>query len=184
MPTYRRRAPKSDEQIRAESQGLKGQNYDRQLARAGVVVVDGTIYFMGVVLRSGQIVTNIHPELLVVGAGVTVAKVGIYTCAASTATLVASSADLGTAWHSGTGVKTHALSAAYTVPTDGLYYLALICKFSTTAPTFTMQNNAGGSGGVLSPGIRSHATLAAQTDLATPATVTSTSPLSYWVGWS
>lgn len=172
------RAQKAD--LLAQAQGFKGENFQRHLGAGGAAFVTGTVYYMGIVLCAGEVVSNLHTQISTLGAGISACKMGLYTKAG---VLVASTADLGTSWQS-TGTKTHALSAQYTVPTTDMYYIALFCTFVTTAPqplraTAVTGNAAGvGSGSML------FGAQTGQVDLPAPATVANGNQLGYWVAYS
>ena len=181
MPTVSLAAPKTEAQILAEGQGLKGQNYDRPLASNVTTVTDGTIYFVLVPLRQGDVVTNLHIAVNTASVASTVSKVGIYL--PSDSTRQALTADLGTSWQT-TGTKTHALTAPYTAPSTGVYWFAAIAKATTTLPTFARQSNLGGVDTAIGSGFAFMGQQTGQTDLIATATVSITTGLALWMGWS
>lgn len=167
--------------ILMRGQGLKGENFSRYFAQGGTAVVTGTVYYLGVPLVKGDVVTNILVRILTLGAGITANKVGLYDSAGN---LLATSADLGVSWQT-TGFKTHALTGAFTVTATGLYYIALFCTFTVTAPqpmrcaALTGSFDAVGTGVLL---------MAAQTGVATnlpnPGTLANSNGFAIWAGWS
>lgn len=171
--------------ISLAAQGLISQNLDRQSAGlTSSTMIDGTVYAMLVPLRAGDVVTNISLILNgPAGADVTASKVGLYSLAG---TLLASSADQGTAWQS-VGTKTVALASPYTVPATGGYYAALFAKATTTLPKpFCGAGSASQiNGAAIGSGAHPSGIMASQTDLPATATFTFTASLiSYWVGIS
>lgn len=174
-------APRS--QLALTAQGMIAETFQPHPGLANRSATDGTIFFVLLGLRAGDVIANVH---LVVGAagtgaGSTLAKVGLYN---TSGTRLAVSADLGNAWES-TGMKTHALSAAYTVTADGGYYVAAIAKNSTTVPSFR-----GGSSGAINDlaavgsGSIAAGTQAGQTDLPASATIGAANAVAMWFGVS
>ncbi len=163
-------------------QGLISQNFDRAASPAGLAGTSGTIYFMAVPLLAGDVVSNISVAVAVAGAGMTLSKLGLYSTAG---VLLASSADLGTAWHS-QGTKTAAMAVAYTVPTSGLYYAAFLGVTGTTMPTLLrgFSNTLAVAASAIGSGLAPTGAQKGQTDLVDPATITAASGIAYWVGVS
>lgn len=168
------------ESLLMQAENIKGQNFPRQAAAGTAIMVDGTAYFQGVGLVAGDIVTKIMVCVTTLGASVTLSKVGLYTTGGS---LLASSADQGTAWQS-TGIKEISLSSPFTVVTSGAYYLAVISKASVTLPTLLRGNSTGGASAAITGGVQAFGTQLAQTDLPSPATIASTAAIAYWTAWS
>lgn len=175
--------PKDYERLRAEAQGMIVQTSDRTACQNATICVDGTVYFTGVVLEAGMVITNLHLYVTTQGTNTDLSKVGIYSVSGATATRVAVSADLGNSWDS-SDTKTHALSAAYTVPTTGFYYFALVNSTNGGNLTIFLRNAGFGGYARIGSGAFPYGTTASQTDLATPLTVTATSPFAHWWGAS
>lgn len=167
--------------ILSDAQGLKGENFPRAAIVGGTISISGTVYYMLTPFRAGDRITNIHPHLTVAASGVTACKAGLY---AQDATQLASSADLGTSWQS-TGIKTHALSTPYIVPSDAALYIVLFHTVSTTAATIARCSAA--TGIWQTPSGSAPYVFAAQTglsDLPAPGTPANSNQLGFWVGWS
>lgn len=170
--------PQSPGEILARAEGLLGQNYDRQVIRALVAPTDGTVYFMLAPFRMGEIVTNLHLHIGVGGGTVTLSKMGLYK---TDGTRVALSADQGTGWQSAT-TKTAALTAPYTIPADGGYFIAFVAKASVSMPT--LGSVAGSAVTAVGSGAIPFLTQAGQTDLPSPAVFANVGSTGFWVGWS
>jgi hypothetical protein len=178
--TYYMSLPKrSRRDVLDAAQGLITQNFDRQLANANQVLVDGTAYFMAVGLRANDLVSNISIAVGTAGSAVTLSKVGLYK---KDGTRLAVSADQGTAWQS-VGVKTIALASPYTVPVDDGYYVAVVSKATTTLPALVRAQN-GLQMGAVGSGMAPAGVLAAQTDLPASATLSVFSTFGLWVAVS
>jgi len=114
--------------------GSKGETMDRVYCPEvnTTLCTTGQIYLQAIWLSAGTVVTNIS-----FSSATTAASVPTHYCFAlydSSRNLCGSTADqTSTAWAANT-VKTLALTAAYTVPTTGLYYLAFMVV-ATTVPT-------------------------------------------------
>lgn len=174
-------APRALDEINLAGEGLLSQNFDRILCSAGTIMVTQRVYFLLVPLRAGQVVTNAHVIVSTAGSTCTNTQVGLYD---TSGTRLAASADLGNSWES-TGLKTNAFSAAYTVASTGVYYVALQSVSAVTMPTLYRSPNAGiataeavGSGAAIFGAQSTQATLPAS------ATIGGTNMLGYWVGLS
>ncbi len=88
----------------------------------------GQMHAGAVYLFAGEVVANLGVDVQVAatGAAPTLIKLGLWTSAATPA-CVAVTADLSadTKWTS-TGKKVFALTGSYTVPTSGIYYIAIL----------------------------------------------------------
>lgn len=152
--------------VRAEGGGVA--TVPRQHTFAQTIMVGGTVYYVGVGLLAGDVITGISLSLTNAGVAMTLSKAGIYSPSGSR---VALSADQGTAWESA-GMKTAPLTASYTVPSNGHYYLAIVGA-GGTLPTVTRssaQSAASGFSTAIGTGIRPYAAEAGQADLPTTAT--------------
>lgn len=140
-------------------------------------LVDGTLHCVAVGLLAGDIITSISIYVNSLGVTLTLSKVGIYN---ASSVLVASSAELGTAWES-TGIKTNALSAPYVVPATGLYYSAVICKGATRPSVSRTTGSAlmGPTG--IGTGAAAYCGQTGQTDLPSTATLTATTMVAPWM---
>lgn len=166
--------------ILTRGQGFAGENFSRAQVASSGAMVSGTIYFQGVALLAGDVITNLHPRIITAGAGITACRVGLYDAAGNR---VAQSNDLGVSWQTG-GLKTNALSAPYTVPTTGMYYVALFCTFTTTAPAPARAGAVTGVFEAIGAGAMLEGTQAGQASLVTPATIANANQFAFWVGWS
>jgi hypothetical protein len=169
------------ELILANGQGLMGQNFDRQVGQGGVIAIDGTVYFMLVPLRAGDVVSSISVHVTTIGVTPTVSKVGLYS---KLGNLVASSAELGAVWTTAAGTKTSVFTTPFTVPADDVYYAAVVCK-AATLPTLLRGSNSTAfsavGNGAVPIGVQT-----GQTDLPASATITfgSGAPFAFWIGLS
>jgi len=125
----------------------KGETMDRNycVETNTTLTTTGQIYCQAIWLQAGTVVTNIA-----FCSATTAASVPTHYCFALYTTALAlcgSTADQTTgAWAANT-LKTLALTAAYTVPTTGLYYLAFMMT-ATTVPT--MKGGTARTDGTLS----------------------------------
>jgi hypothetical protein len=140
------------------------------------------VYFMLVPLRKGTVITNLYIGVTTGGTGTSLSKCGIYSVGGS---LLASSADQGTAWNTA-GALTVALTTPYTVTADAGHYVALVAKTATTMPTLLRAEPSGGGQAMnaIGSGAQAIGTQSGQTDLPTTATIGATSAIGFWMGWS
>ena len=171
---------KSIEDIMLDAQGLIAQPWDRSAPGAGQIMIDGTVYFMLVPLRAGQVITNISIVCTTTSAGLTISKVGLYK---TDGTRLALSADQTTSWQTA-GLKTVALTAAYTVPATGAYYTAIFAKTGTSMPTVYRTAVSSVAQTAVGTGLQPFGTQTGQTDLPSSATIGVGSGISYWTGLS
>lgn len=163
--------------IALAAQGVLSEPYDRGAANTGTALGSGTLYLVGVGLRQGDRVSGIAFRVATGGSGFTLAKVGLYH---RDGTLLASSADQGAAWAAVNTFNT-ALTSAYNVPADGLYYLAVLVTGSS--PPGLLRQNTGGFGGT--PVGSSAAPFAiggsGLSDLPSTATISQSGAVGYWI---
>lgn len=171
------------EQVALAGQGLVAETFPRAQAVNTQAMVSGIVYFVGLALLEGQVVTNMHTVFSVGGSSLTLSKVGLYTVSGVTATLVASSANLGTSWES-TGFKTHALTAPYVVPADAYYYAAMLAVGAAGMPTTLRATASTFITGVVAGFARPYGSLTAQTDLPASGDLGQTTPAAVWLGCS
>ena len=128
--------------------GLKAWNYPLALATgtvAAAVVSTGTVYLSEIALGYGQAFGNIYFDVTAAATGpsTTASFAGLYYINSSTsAALVASTAQIGSAIGTVTGFATLPLTASYTTTAAGLYYVGLVMG-ATTMPGF---RTIGGTG--------------------------------------
>lgn len=160
---------KSRTDLALATQGIISENFPRQGARGDTsIMVDGTVYYMSVGLRAGDIAAAVSVYVTVIGITPTLSKVGLYSKAG---VLLASSAELGAVWTTGTGQKTSVFSTAYTVPADDGYYVGLVCKASTL-PTLVRGNaNTGASGAAVGTGVVAFGSETGKSDLPAPGVI-------------
>lgn len=128
-------------QIMARSLGYFSETYQRGSTPTSGLMSDGTVYFCGIPLLAGDVVSTMISTCTVAASGATIAKMGLYTLGG---TLLASCADQSVAFGS-SGNKSAAMTTPYLVTTDGMYYAAIFAKVSTTMPTIArsgISNNA------------------------------------------
>ena len=131
MPVYRKRV-KSREDDRTTGRGYIAETVDFGLVAGTGTPLTGNIYVYPVYLYAGEIITNISYACIGAGTSVSRFELGLYD---STRTRVATTGDVKAALSANTFL-TSALSAAYTVPSDGIYYVAILETHTNTAPTF------------------------------------------------
>lgn len=178
MPEINYPVNPSRDQLRATGQGILSQPYDRQCGRSTTTLADGTIYFQGVGLLAGDVVTNVILQTNGTCAGLTLAKVGLYK---KDGTRLAISADQGAAWQAA-NIFVVAMTAAYTVPANDLYYLAIITKTGTSTPTVPVGLAAAPL--TVTGASPASGTMAAQTDLISNATISAANSVNIWLACS
>lgn len=162
---------RSTDDLLLSAQAILAETHSRQTSTmASTALVSGTAYFSAIVMRAGTVVTNITVSVSVAGAAVTLSKVGLFTTAGAQ---LAVSADQGTSWQT-TGNKTIAMATPYVVPTSGVYYVAAIAVFTSTAPALIRGSTGAGSilaGTAIGSGILPFGVQLVQADMPSPATI-------------
>lgn len=124
--------------------GFVSMNYQPATAAAGGSPTSQLIYAVAVPYRAGQVVTNL--VWLVATAAAGTVPTSIVTGLASSSAMLAQSAELknNAGWTS-LGIKPFALSAAYTIPSDGIYYHLFLQNgtWGTTALQLARATNQG-----------------------------------------
>lgn len=168
-----------DDAIKATAQGMLGQTFDRQMVRTIGALVSQRAYHVGVVLRTGQVITNVHVHVVTAaGAASTItAKVGLYD---KTGARLAVSANLTTAWES-TGMKTHAFTTPYVVLANDFYYVAILYNGSA-APDMPLASSTGIA--AVGAGVLPFGAVNTQTDLDATETIGNNTPVAWWAGLS
>lgn len=173
--------PLSDVSLTA--QGLKAQTFDRLVANVNTGKPDfATVYLMGIAIRAGSVIANMHIGVTQSGAGSSASFLGLYD---KTGALLTISANQGAAWDS-QGLKTVAVTT-YTAAATDYYYAGLVTTATSTTASILRAGGAGGQQIVtaIGTGVRPFATGGtAQTTLPATVTLSSTSPLGFWVGVS
>lgn len=118
--------------------GLKSWNYNPQNITTQTAATSQTVYAVAIPLKAGQLATNIVLDVEVAAAGT--APTGFYVgLATSAGVMLAQSGNLkDSASLTNQGLREFALSAAYLVQTNGLYYVVFLQNgaFGTTNPSF------------------------------------------------
>ena len=109
---------KSAAQSMANAQGIKTQNFDRQLSAAATIQVSGTLYIMCVPVYRGETYSKVHLCVTAGAAGAfTFSKCGIWL---PDNELISESADLAQAWDT-VGMQVHDIAAFVNASYDAVY---------------------------------------------------------------
>lgn len=151
MPTTKT-SPKSRDDIERTGLGYISWNFKVDLCTTTGSLTSQTIFAVGVPYRAGDVVTNLAWQISTAAAGTapTSAIMGI----SDGVTMLAQTADVkaSTSWAS-TGPQVFALSAAYVIPADGIYYHVAwvngtwgttqpaVGRSGATAPSFNSKFN-------------------------------------------
>lgn len=119
------------------SLGVVSWNGDPSLFANASALVSQTIYALGVEYRAGQVVTNIGWTISTAASGTV--PTGMFVGLSSATTMLMDSPNTNAAASWAGGQKAIALTSAYTIPSDGLYYHLLLLNgtFGTTNPQFS-----------------------------------------------
>jgi hypothetical protein len=119
------------------SQNWVSENFPLASASAGVAVTSQMIHAIGIPLQAGQIVQNVLMANLVAAAGTLPTSVEVGLASPAGVVVQKSANTLTSLAQQGLGVNAFPLSAAYAVPTTGLYYAYFLQNgtFGTTQPT-------------------------------------------------
>lgn len=163
------------------AQGYFAETYPRGATSSASVMISGTVYYEGIGLVAGDVVTNILATanaVVVTPSGVGM-KFGIYTKAN---VLVANTADVSASFLT-VGAKSSALTTPYTVPTTDGYYLAVIVIAATGPGLWRSTAGLNGTGPFGAATLSVSAAQTGQIDL--PATGTPTGgTFGLWLGVS
>lgn len=137
-------------------------------------------------LRAGDVVTNVILFCTVAGTSLTFAKAGLFSVSGTSATFLAASASEHAQMNSGTGFKTLALTAPYTVTADGVYYVAYLQwgNGATGATILRSTFAANAQSNQIGTGVRIAGTTATQTDLAAGSITVAADGNAFWFGLS
>lgn len=116
--------------IGRDAAGLKFETYPIWHRASNSTLTSGTVYGVLVGLRAGQVITTMCTQLHTAATSSTLVKMGLYDTSGNR---LAVTADMSTAFNSGTGQRTGDLTSPYTVPTTGGYY-AVILAVAATGP--------------------------------------------------
>jgi hypothetical protein len=119
--------------------GWVAQTVDREALGSLQALVDGVAQLTTIHLVAGDVVNGITVSNNANGSSLTLVKVGLYSFIANPARL-AVSADEKAQFTSG-GLKDCAVTAAYTVVSTGLYYIAVVAKGTGTFPAMKRAVN-------------------------------------------
>lgn len=115
--------------------GVIAQSVDDAFITTTLTLASGTATFVAVGLVKGQVVTNINLN----SGAASVAQTHLWAAITATGTVgtcLAVTTDGGTAVTGGTTVQKMVLTAPWTVPSTGLYYVQVCAAGTTTLPTF------------------------------------------------
>lgn len=165
-------------EILARGLGVKGETYPLLNTSAVGAPTLNQVFWTACAFRKGEIVTNLGCVVSVT-ASPTSMWLGLYDSAGNRLALTA---DTPTIASGGTGGRTAALTAPYTIPTTGLYYIAQLQVGGTAA---TLARVAAGTDLYkgFSGGVRPAQTQTGQTTLPVSATFVATVS-SYYFVWS
>lgn len=166
----------SSYQTMMEGLGVFAQTADRDAGTSRTQLTSGTARYNNIGLRAGDLVTSMVVCVAVVGAGLTLSKVGLYS---KTGAQLAVSADQGTSWEN-LGYRVAPMVTPYRVSVSDVYFAAIL--------------GVGGTQPQMPRGVSNTPTVAAQgsfpasaydqsglTDLPSPAVYAAGSAV-FWVG--
>lgn len=162
------------------AEGLISQNASRQNVAAGQIMIGGTVYFIGVPIHAGQLVSSLEMGVTTVGAGMTVSLGGFH---ATDGTRLAQSVDQGTSWQS-TGQKSIAMITPFSAPYTGLIYASLLGVGGTLPQLGRLSASAVLSvfAAAIGSGVAPFGTQTGQSVLPATATISAGLPITFWVG--
>ena len=167
----------------ARGQGMFAQTFDREIAASAASLVAGSVYYVGVPLLAGDVVTTIYVSVTTAATVASLSKVGLYD---KLGNRLALSADLGAAWQT-VGTIGGAMIAPYGVSVSGLYYLAVVSN-AAGLPAMIRGAPGGNGAGVTAIGSNPipYAVQLAQVDLPATGTIAASAvvPLPIWMGIS
>lgn len=124
-----------------EQAGVKSEPFPRSIGPGSQGGTNGQIVLVAIALQAGDVITGIMFEQDTLPTTTTLFKVGLYD---STFTRVAVSNDASAAVIAGpVGLRTVAFTGPYTVPTDGIYYAAMIQVGSTVSLNYMVASGDG-----------------------------------------
>lgn len=153
-------------QLQTDGYGLKFQSAPLNTMPATVALTSGLVYAALIGLKVGDVITNMCTMVAAGGTSLTLVKMGLYDTSGNRLAVTAESA----ASFGASGAKSIALTSAYTVPTTGPYYAAMLAVHGGAGPTIprsaALAFTAFGTGAPLVAGE------AGQTDLDATCTLT------------
>lgn len=174
--------PYTRDMLLVRGQGLINQNFPPYAATTAGLMVSQTVYFGLIGLLKGDIITNIHVAVSTTGTTTTNTFVALYNSAGNR---LAVSNDLTTALDS-TGMKTLALSSAYTILSDGAYYIAILTVNGTPANCATLVRGTSNNSvmAAVGSGVKVDGTQTGQSTMPSSATISAGTTFGYWMGVS
>jgi hypothetical protein len=140
MPRVTFPVPKDRTQIALTGRGLIAETFPLGTGQSGTAPgatgANAAAQFGAVGLRAGDVVTGVICHCVTAGSGSTLTKTGLYD---STGTFIKATADFTASLANNTFVTAALVGGAYTIPADGLYYLALLALATVTVPTFLRE---------------------------------------------
>jgi hypothetical protein len=170
-------------EARAVAEGLRGQNFTRELVQGTTILTAGTLQGVIVPLRQGDVVTGLVCGVSVNGTGVTLFKLGLYSTVTPAAKL-AETAESSALINAGTVPRTQqlALTTPYVVPADGLYNIVVL-SVGGTSPTLIRGVNLAAACAKVGSGHFPHwQSAGGQTDLQAAHNQNVTG-VAFWLGW-
>ena len=157
--------------------GYQDEAFDRFAISQALAFTSGDCRATAVGLLAGDVVSKVLFNVSAAISTITTLKAGLYDAGGN---LVASSANVTA--NQPTGISSIALSASYTVPADGLYYLAVVLV-ATTMGSIGASTSVQSKADPIGSGGRGAITKTGQTDIpATLGTTQSNQPV--WFGWA
>jgi hypothetical protein len=158
--------------------GYKGEVFDKSDISSTLAFTSGDLRAAAAGLLAGDVVANILVDVTAAIQTVTTFRVGLYDSAGN---LLASSSNSTS--NLSTGINSFALSSAYTVPADGLYYLAVVIQ-ATTMGSLGAASSVTGKGGAVGSNPKAAVVLTGQSS--TPASISAAteSDQPVWAGWN
>lgn len=161
------------------SLGIVSRNFGLPVAPSSSNQTMSTQRLYGVLVpyRAGQVITNVGVVVAIAGAGTvpTTIKLGVGSPTTNKAVAVtANTASSGQWTAAGLGLRTFALTAAYTVPLDGplWHYVLTDGIWGTTQPAILRGTTIGSGGAVNGAGQLEYGNVDGQTDIVVGTTYT------------
>lgn len=172
-----------------KARGLISENFNIGMGNAtGGAATDGTVFVASVGVKPGDVINNIHiaVETAGTGSGCTLAQLALYDRLGTRLAVTADSAADRTKTET-VGIKTFALSSAYTVGvnTEALY-AAFVNKNGTTVCNLIVSGTSDVTAGdALTGKFRAFGTGGtSQTSTPASATIVATSGINFWCAFS
>lgn len=176
-------------QAEQAARGLLSENYHGPSGAAtGATAATQTIFGGLLGLLAGDVVTNVGVSVSTVASGTppTTIKLGLVDTTGAVLAVTANVA-ADSQWTASTGMKLFALTAPYTVPTDGGYYAVILSDgvFGTTPLQLARCNPTGGVEKAVSGGARPFiGVTGGQTNITGNLTLANVTAQGFWYGVS